>query len=226
MKRTALLFLLLTASILTFGCGSKEEDIWQGEEATGEINEDAEDVDSNDFDEEMEIDAYLDIPSANESSYGYTWDRYRTNYNLLAEQLEMPALTNEYEEMEIPQVEGAVVYVHENEESNSYVCIDPNTKELYGIYVEQEVEFLSEGNNLSETAKLIPSIYAGVPNMKKFDLNRMFTEMSRKLKTENGSYSYQFNGYSIEVSRKSDVAKVLISKIMDNDEEKPDQTDV
>lgn len=213
MRKRIILLGLIGASMLLTGCGNKNiTPQWDGEKVLGEIDEDAEVVDTNDYQEEMEIDNYVKIEEMNKPDGENTWDNYRTHYNRLAQQLGMDILDSRPDEVE-PSLQDAVNYAIYQGNSNNIITINEDSKEIYNIYVEQVISIKEDGDSFGEAvAKLMPAIYGGVPQMKKFDLNQVYLGMRDALGDEKGTFSYEYNGYLIQVDRNINLAKITIYK--------------
>lgn len=200
------LMISLIAVCLT-GCGDKNE--W-GEDVTfGDVDVEAEVVDQNDFDVEWEIDHYISFTEQNQSETPYTFDNYRLYYNKVADQLGL-MLLKEYEMTSESSQEESIVYQFSDSISNNYLTVQNGKVTV--VNFEYSADFYDEENYNLHIAECMPAIYGGVPYLKKYDLNKIFLELSESLEKERGMYSTEFNGISIVAKREYNLVKISIYK--------------
>lgn len=193
--------LLFTTVIILSGCGSSSQiDDWNSATEFGDINIYAEEADRDDFDEVYDIDNYLVIEELNTNDKStLSNDNYRVYYNRVAEQTGLELLYNY--EVTSTQKDNTVIYDY----SKGYICnyLYNNTDEHIKM-IRSEMSFNTYENEeeyKQEVAKFMAPIYAGVPFLKKFDLNEIYAGMVDTFHDEKATYQTSFNGISITAKR-------------------------
>jgi len=183
------------------GCGVSSVDSWQDVTEFGDININAEVVDTNDVDTEYEIDEYIKISELNNTKMDLaTVDSLRIYYNRIAEQFGVPYLSaTGYETEEIN--ESITKYVYEEDGTGAYINADAQTGVVSNAYF--EIMFNDNNEELFRTSvgRLMSPVYGFIPNMKKYDLNEAYLGICDAMEDEKGKYEYEFNGIKLEMQR-------------------------
>lgn len=208
------IILLLTIIILVPGCSKKESNTWQDETNYGDINIEAEVVDTNDFDVEYEIDKYINFEEINSFDKNrLTNDNYRIYYNRVANQTGMNLLNLVGVQPE--DKNGYLLYDASYDAVGNYLYNNKDEKgNIYLKMIISEININTSGTEEEynqSIAKLMAPIHGGVPYLKKFDLNEIFVDMRDTFKNnEVSNYNKVFNGININAKREYNWVTITI----------------
>lgn len=204
-KYFAIFFVLI--SLLT-GCGNVQNS-WDKETNFGDINVDMEEVDRNDFDENWEIDNYLQITEQNQNDKNNLKnDNYRLYYNKIADQTGLPLLY--LYEAEREDKDGDVIYDLSKDGIGNYLT---NTEDGKLTFIKCEIPIDSESDETytQSICKVMAPIYGGIPYLKKYDLNLIFTDIMSKFKNDKATYKGEFADVEYRIEKDYNWATVYIS---------------
>lgn len=202
-------FLFLFPLILLSGCGSNPSgiDTWQDETEFGDINLEAPTIDTNDVAATYEIDRYLEIDELNDTAPDcITMDSFRIYYNRIAKQAGIPyVMPTGYESEDVGSME---IRAYEESGTGVYITLDKDSGMVAGVSCEfkfSEEEFYESIN------RIMAPIFGGMPNMKKFDLDKAYFEIAAAMEEKEGKYSFGFGKSKADIRRDYGYVYVNIS---------------
>lgn len=192
---------LLLIPMLIVGCGEdKNTNTWDNESNFGEINIDAETVDIYSVNEEYEIDKYVKIEELNLTKPdNITEETYRLPYNKIGEQFGLPyILLSESEQVD--ESDNIITHKYTKEGIGVYIKVNKNDNRIMSIY--SEFKFNDNPDSFYDSVgRIFAQVYGGMPNLKKYDLNKIFFEIADAMQEEKGTYKTSYNNISLEVKR-------------------------
>lgn len=199
----------LVCMIFLSGCGNSNSDNdWENNTNYGDINLELTEVDRNDFEMEWEIDNYLNITEQNQNDKdNMKNDNYRLYYNKIADQTGLPLLY--LYEANAEEKDGNIIYDLSKDGIGNYLTNNDDGKLIY-IKCEIPINTESDETYMQSISKIMAPIYGGVPYLKKYDLNEIFTTLASELKKEKATYKNEFAGIEFRVTRDYNWATVYI----------------
>lgn len=207
---------ILLCTLLS-GCGSQTVDTWSDETTFGDINVDAEAVDIYSVEEEFEIDKYLNIEELNRTNPNeITVENFRLYYNRIAQQSDIPyIMPDNYEEYN--ETNTSIQRKYEEGTTGVYLHINKQTDCLISSYSEYKFNAKDEEQFYESINRIFAPVFGGMPNLKKYDLNKIYFGIADAMKEEKGEYEYTYNKISLTVQRDYGFVYVTVSFPFDFD---------
>lgn len=186
--------------VLLTGCGNNTA-TWQDATKFGDIDIEASIVDTNDVEDECKIDEYVNIVELNETPLDkLNIETFSLPYNQIAEQCGLEYIKTYSIKPEVKYSQK--IYTITQDYYGLEVRADESKNTITSLFSQVLIEDDYGTEKYYEAMnRILAPIMGGVPNMKKYDLNKIYFEIVESMKETGGEYETSYNGIKITLSR-------------------------